>query len=519
MKRIYVPLFWKFTLAIIGVVALFGSINALLIRRNVYSSLQQESQKRGLYIARSIAEEAVEPYLYEDFIAMQKLVDAVRRIDATVEYVFIVDGDGRVLVHSFPETVPQELVAANRLAPGDSLSVRLIRPVEEPERLIRDIAVPLESLPATVRVGIEEHRILAQVMHTLRTLLTMVGVFLVVGIVGALVFALFITRPIRAISRVADRLNLDALKARSQPRIRVREKFLGRLPMLFRARDELDDLADRFNGMIDRLEDAYEELEAAYTKLVQSEKLASVGTLAAGIAHEINNPIAGMQNCLHRLSRDPGNVEQNRRYLELMQEATEKIERVVQGLLDYTRQDALAFEWTDVAEVVEKAVVLVTYQLEKSCITVTRDIPENLPPIWASAGHLQQVLVNLLLNSIDAIVERSEQDPTCDCRIVIRAAVGSVPEGDGEEMLELMVEDSGIGIDEENLPKVFDPFFTTKEIGKGTGLGLAVCYKIVQSHGGDIQIKSRVNQGTCITVKLPILVKDHATVEDIRGGR
>ena len=501
MKRLFVPLFWKFSLAIIAVVAVFGSINIYLIWDRVYTALQRESQKRGIYISRSLARQVVDPLLYEDYVTAQNLLMSIQSIDSTIAYAFVVAPLNKVVLHTFEDGFPHQLLQVNAGSPGDSVRMQFVVPKNAPEVLIRDIAVPiLNGKLGTLRVGIREEALRAQVNHTVQVFLIMVGVFLTIGLVGAFAFARFINAPVQEISRIADRLDFDVLRQRSQPRIRIREKLLGLVRVPWRAEDELDVLADKFNGMIIRLENAYAELQRANASLVQSEKLASVGTLAAGIAHEINNPIAGLQNCIRRIRRNPQNMRQNEKYLAMMDEAIGKIERVVKGLLEYTRKEEMDFTELNIQEVVEKALLLVAYHLEKSRVTVTKEFPPRLPVIQGSFNHLEQVIVNLLLNSIYAIRERRREDPHCPAKIVLSAAMEN-------GRLRLSVKDTGTGISPEHLRKVFDPFFTTKGVGEGTGLGLSVCYKIIQAHRGTIRVSSRVNQGTEVIIHLPVASK------------
>ncbi|RMF61871.1 MAG: HAMP domain-containing protein [Calditrichaeota bacterium] len=505
MRRFFFPLFWKFTVAIILIVTVFGSINLYLIWSRVYTSLEEESEKRGKYISHSLAREAINPILYSDYISLQELLWNVQRIDSTVQYIFVLDEKGSVLVHTFEEGVPLELLRVNKLAPNVSEQVLLITPKGEDGRIIRDIAVPiLKGKLGTVRIGILEESIARNVNATIQVLLIMVGVFLLIGIIGAFAFAQFINNPVREISRIADQLDLNALQYRSQPRVRIREKLLGLWQMPWRAEDELDLLAERFNGMISRLEDAYIELEQAHKSLLQSEKLASIGTLSAGIAHEINNPIAGLQNCLRRIKDHPENIPQNRKYLEMMDEAVKKIERVVRALLDYTRKEDFFFEPIDCTVLVEKALLLIAYQLEKARISVTKEIPSDLPPLYGSLNHLEQVLVNLLINSVHAINERRKVEPNCPSRIQITAS-------DTGEHLQIALSDTGSGISPEHLEKIFDPFFTTKRVGEGTGLGLSVCYKIVEAHRGEITVKSKEGEGTTFYIHLPYYREEEET--------
>ena len=498
MKRFYLPLFWKFIIAIIGIVALFGSINVILILRNVTSSLQKESQKRVQFIVKNLADQAIDLILYEDYISLQNFVDAILQRDKTIAYVFILDKDNEIMVHSFSQGVPTGLLNANLIAEDHSEHIELIRSKNSPGNIIRDLAVPIfDGELGTIRVGVIEASVQYEVKKTITVLLIMVGVFLTFGMIGAFIFAKIITTPIKSISYVADQVDFDALQSRSQPRIKIRQRFLGHFQTLFRAHDELDFLADKFNSMIERLENAYGELETAHAKLIQSEKLASVGTLAAGIAHEVNNPVAGIQNCIRRIKKNPDNMKQNLEYLFMMEEAANKIEHVVRGLLDYTRPQKMAFRVVKITYIVEKALSLVAYKLEKTNITVSEKFPSQLPAIWGSPNHLEQVFVNLFMNSIAAIVDRSDMDPKCERRIDIYSEIVN-------SSLAIHVSDTGIGISAENQKNIFDPFYTTKDIGKGTGLGLSICLNIIKAHNGDIKLTKQTGKRTTFVIVLPL---------------
>ncbi len=502
MKRFFFPLFWKFAIAIIAIVAVFGSINIFLIWSEVYTSLERESEKRARYISHYLASEMVNPLLYEDYILLQQMLQNVRNIDPTVEYAFILDRQNKVLVHTFDGGFPLQLITANVVSKGQAESIRLITPKGAEEKVIRDIAVPiLQGKLGTIRVGLLEADIGRDVQKTIKILLTMVGIFLIIGLFGAFAFAKFITNPVHEISRVADNLDLDVLKLRSQPRVKIRGKLFGKWKLPIRATDELDQLAEKFNGMIERLENAYVELQKAHTSLIQSEKMASVGIFSSGIAHEINNPIAGLQNCIRRIMHDPTNIEQNQKYFVMMSEATDKIEKIVRELLEFTRKEQLSFKMINFAEIVEKALLLTAYNLEKSRVSITNELSPNLPEIPGSANHLQQVIVNLLLNAVDAIEENCRKNPDCSRKILI---TGNIVE---ENWLSFSVNDSGAGMTDQIREKIFDPFFTTKAAGKGTGLGLSVSFKIVQAHNGKFIVDSIPGAGTTMTILLPLTQK------------
>lgn len=499
MRTFYLPLFWKFTIAVVLIVALFGSINIAMIWREVYEPLDQELENRGVFIAKSLASQSVAPMLLDDIVSLQKLVDNIHEIDSTIEYIFVLNNQKNVMAHSFNSEVPSGLIQANRLISPNATHVQSIVPKHNKEYLIKDIAVPiLDGRIGVVRIGLLEKHIQDDVNETVGAFFLMVSAFLFLGLLGAFIFAHIITEPIKKIADIAEHFELEPIRTKSKTEITVRKKLLQSFPNILRSPDELDLLAGKFNEMIERLEKTYGELRTTQKNLFHSEKLASVGTLAAGIAHEINNPIAGLQNCIRRLSKDPGNLEQNKKYLALMADAAIRIETVVQGLLNYSRKHDIQFEDISVISLIENALVLTGHKLERFRIGFEKIYPSRIPKVRGSSNQLEQVIVNLVINGIDAIIEKAKKDPQCYKKIYFRINV--MPHA-----LEIEIEDTGIGIPLENINKVFDPFFTTKSVGEGTGLGLAVSYNIIRDHSGAISVKSEPGHGSVFSIVLPTI--------------
>jgi len=491
-------LFWKFSIAIIFTVIVFGSINSILIYNNVQASLQQETEKRGVFIAKSIANQIISPLLFEDYIALQNTINSIKNIDPAIAYIFVLDVNNNLVVHTFEDVFPRSLILANSLNEDQQYNSQLIKFKGKGNELILDIVVPiLNGKVGKVRVGIIENFIQSDVQKTVKIFWIMVAVFLGIGIIGAFLFANFITKPIKTIQNVADKIELSQIGKEQLPQIIIREKFLGRVKMLFRAEDEIDILADRFNQMIVRLDKAYRDLQNAQTALIQSEKLATVGTLTAGLAHEINNPIAGLQNCIRRIKNDPANIEQNRKYLVMMENAIEKIEKVVGNLLNFTRKQSGDFISISISEIVENSLLFVGHRLEKLRISVINNIPPNLPKIIGNKNQLEQVMLNLFINSIDSIEEKISKNPNSERRLILSASREN-------DFVKIRIEDTGSGIPENIKDKIFDPFFTTKSPGKGTGLGLSVVYNIIDAHQGKIYIESEEGKGTIVNLYLKI---------------
>ena len=258
--------------------------------------------------------------------------------------------------------------------------------------------------------------------------------------------------------------------------------------------DEDDDLAklvQAFNRMADRLGQMAEEERRLRGQLTRSERLAAIGELAATVAHEVNNPLDGIQNCSRIIRRNIDNAEQIRRMLDLMDSGLYRIEMIVRRLLSFARDEAMNLVPTVLGDVVNDALLFVQPRLEKHGIELIRQGPARSVFALADRTQLAQALINLLLNAMDSI--------TASGRIVV-----SVVEPDAQDpCVRLIVEDNGRGIAPEHIGRIFEPFFSTKGPGGGTGLGLAVVKKIVEAHHGRIDVQSRPGEGTRFVVSLP----------------
>jgi len=283
----------------------------------------------------------------------------------------------------------------------------------------------------------------------------------------------------------------------------------SRVPI--RRRDEFGALAREFEGMVTQLEDArrsllaeQEERRRVEDHLRHAERLASVGRLAAGLAHEIGTPLNVIGGRAEALQRRLAGNEATGRSLAIITAQIERISRIVRSLLDFARGSTPRLAPTSIPDVVRGVLDLMEHRIEQSGVRVALEVEPDLPRVRADADQVQQVLLNLASNALDAMPDGGS--------LTLRAARAAVPpalsdppgSGPRTGFVALSVIDTGTGIRVEHQGRVFDPFFTTKDVGQGTGLGLSVSYGIVRDHGGAIELDSRPGSGSRFTVYLPV---------------
>jgi len=225
-------------------------------------------------------------------------------------------------------------------------------------------------------------------------------------------------------------------------------------------------------------------------QVLNAEKLASIGKLSAGVAHEINNPLGGILNCLYNLRKGTISAGRQSEYLVSMEDGLRRVQKIVRQLLDFSQQHDPSLAPTEVNPLIERVLALSNYAFESSGVRLCKELGSELPLLMADGHMIEQVLMNLILNAVQAI--RGDGVVTVRSRKDEAACV-------------IEVADTGCGIAADVLPKIFDPFFTTKGQGEGTGLGLSVSLGIVQRHGGEIQVRSQIGKGTLFTVRLPAI--------------
>lgn len=315
------------------------------------------------------------------------------------------------------------------------------------------------------------------------------------------------------------------------------------------SKNEIGQLISSFNKMIDRLKENQEDLEKyleslestnkklkqAQEELIRSEKLASIGRFAAGVAHEVGNPLGAILGYTSILEGGEVSPEESKDYLKRIEKEIERINRIVRELLDFARPSKVEANEIDVNKVIEQTLSLLSYQKGFKNIQTHLELQPDLPKIRGDDSQLSQVFINIILNAVDAmpkgglltirthqlIVEdhfpsryrtlyppRRKSDPEESDYSHLRKpdplSAIFTKFSKGDQLVSIRISDTGIGIGREDIEKIFDPFFTTKSPDKGTGLGLSVSLRIIESMGGDIRVESEVGKGTTFEVYFPV---------------
>lgn len=263
-----------------------------------------------------------------------------------------------------------------------------------------------------------------------------------------------------------------------------------------RAEKALEESRESLQKAVAELQSRNEEIRAMTQQLWQAAKLASVGELAASIAHELNNPLATVSLRAESILAQTPEEDRRRRALEIIQQETKRMGELVANLLQFSRRGEDQVSTVDLRHELAKSVELIQHHFRKRQVAVIQDLAVNTPIIYGDRQKLRQVFLNLLTNASDAMPRGGT--------LTLRA--GPAAMADGRPGVQIEFADTGVGISAENLQKIMEPFFTTKEEGKGTGLGLAICRRIVTEHAGAIEITSKVGVGTSVCVLLPLRV-------------
>lgn len=464
-----------------AIIVVMSSVGYVAVKRE-RSILYAEVEKQGRLLGETLAIPIINDLIYERLGLVEEgglldnyIVEIFNRQDADLLYIAILDEDGKVISHN--------TITEYGKVYSDPLTLKaleadetIIQPFTGEGRKAIDFGVPLsigKKRWGTLKFGISLAKVEQEIYETVMKIVILTVFLLISGFIIILLLSRRFISPITQLAGVMEKATGDYLD----------------LKVEVKGHDELAVLGDRFNSMIERIRQANEELRKVNEKMVQSEKLASIGILASGVAHEINNPLGGLFNCVRTLSQPDSDPQTKERYFELLREGLERIETTVRKLLGFSQRRDGSKTSADLNALTSETLALLEYKLKNPRLILAIELDPRVPRLVLDQDGMRQVLLNILLNSLQAMPEGG--------KLSVRTFTQN-----GSVMLE--VRDTGVGIEREHLGKIFDPFFTTKPVGEGTGLGLSVSYGIVKSHGGEISAESEVGRGTTFTVSLPV---------------
>ena len=456
------------------------SIAGYLVVEREKDILYAEAEKQGRLLGETLAIPIINDLIYERLGLVEEggllddyIQEMFKRKDLSLLYIAVLDEHGKVISHDdirkygkvYTDPLTQRALAADST---------IIQHFSAKGHDALDFGVPLsigKKRWGTLKFGMSLEKAEHEILATIRKIVLMTAVFLMAGFAIILLLSRRFIRPISQLANTMEKARGDYLDVQAD----------------IRGHDELAVLGDRFNSMIARIKQANEELKKTHEKMVQSEKLASVGILAAGVAHEINNPLGGIFNCIQMLKQNGGNPEFRQKYLDLVNEGLNRIENTVSRLLWMSRKGEHTPVDVNIRSAVDSVYSFLEYKMKKGGIAFRNGAPVDLRFTF-DVHDFQQMLLNLFINSIQAMKDGGTLEIT----------------GRREDsMMAIEVIDDGCGIEAEHIGKLFDPFFTTKPAGEGTGLGLWLTYEIIRNYNGDIAVESVVGKGSRFILKFP----------------
>ncbi|HJV65426.1 MAG TPA: ATP-binding protein [Geomonas sp.] len=414
-------------------------------------------------------------------IRLDKLLSLARR--SRVFETFLLDGNGRFLAHSERSRIA---TAAERSWWGKVSRLRTAGMTLEYQSRGKAMVGGFSRVSCgglTAGVQIPKSAAYLTSREIITDLLAVSLSLLAAAALLSLFWSRRITRPIERLS--------EATRMVGQGRFEVEVKT--------ESRDEIGALSGSFNRMAVELKDREKALKELYGQLVQSEKMAAFGSLGAGIAHEVKNPLAGILGITQLSLRGVTEGNPLEKNLKIIEKETKRCKTIIENLLKFARQEKVEFTAVEIRQVVEDAVAIVDHQLGINSVQVEKEMEEGLPAVMANANQLQQVLMNLMINAQQAMGGKPGK-----VTLSARSTGGGV---------EVRVTDTGPGIPPEIRQKIFDPFFTTKPAGQGTGLGLSVTYGIIRDHGGEIRVEGGEGEGAVFVITLPVPAVSSAQAE------
>ncbi len=468
--------------AIVLLTVLLVSILLVIEQREVEAIFEGQKEK-GVLIAKNIAYLNLPAFIQWDEEGVRENIE--EQIDENLVYVvfygrynnlfvgtsFIEGYKETYLYSDLGEEVDEKSHLFERKKFVDEKSAQILR--------ILEIEVPIfvRGSPrrwGSIKIGLSLEEMRAEILKT-RLMLIFIGCGgLLLGVFGAILLARRITGPLKKLVEGTVKIS--------------KEDFSQKIDIT--SQDEIGNLAQSFNDMSRKLLLARERMEVASNKLIQAEKLASIGRISAGIAHEIRNALTSVKLNIQKLVQSDRLDETEKEHLSISQEGIGQMEKFVKELLDFTRVSELNLARFSLEQILDESIKTLADTLELKKVVLEKNYKEGLPQVLVDADKLKQVFLNILRNAFEAVEEKGK----------INISISLLKEQEGSK-IRVFISDNGCGIPEENRETVFEPFYTTK--ASGIGLGLPIARKIIEQHRGTIRVKENAAQGTSFEILIP----------------
>lgn len=457
-----------------------------VIERREIKAINEEQKEKAVLLAQLIAQENLQAFVMWDVDGVKESIE--NRIDENLRYVIFYDLYNRTFVNNDFIADYEDIYQYSNLPldvkEGDyAFQYTYVVDPEDPEHeakvRILEIEVPIyiqgNALRwGSIKIGLSLKEIEEEIYHT-RNLLLLMGLGgLFLGILAATWIASRITNPIKKLVDGTHKISRGDFS----------------LKIDIDSRDEIGNLASSFNEMSYQLMLLTKRMEEANKKLIQVEKLASIGHMSTGIAHEIRNPLTSVKLNIQKLLEKTTLDELDKAHLDISREGIAQIEKFIKELLDFARISDLNLDSFSLEQIMDGSIKMMADTLELKHITLETHYENNLPLVQVDADKLRQVFLNILHNACEAVNEGGKID----------VHLSTVFEDSGSKV-KVEIADNGAGIPEEEWSNIFEPFYTTK--ASGIGLGLAIALKIIEQHNGIIKVKSKQDLGTTFEILIP----------------
>ena len=483
--RLKISLYTRFMIAISFILVLLVGTILYVIEKREVKTIFEEVKNRGILVARNIAYLNLEGLKFWDYEGVNKNIED--QIDDNLLYVVMFDRFSSSFVASESVREKEDITCCSRLPQeitediyyfGSGNFERDGRVLPMIELEIPIFASGSPSQWGSIKVGLSLEEMQAEVRKTRLVLILLGGAGFLLGIVGAALLARRITDPLKKLVEGTVRIS--------------RGDFTQQIKIT--SQDEIGNLAQSFNEMTRELLETRKRMEEANKKLIQSEKLASIGRISATIAHEIRNPLTSVKLNIQKAIQNEDLDETEREHLNISQEGISQIEKFIKELLNFTRVSELHLERFPAEQIIEEAVKMMNDSFREKRVILEKNYREDLPHVLVDGDKMRQVILNILRNSLEAVEEGG--------KINLDLALA---EENGAKKIRINISDNGCGIPDKDWENIFEPFYTTKP--SGFGLGLANARKIVELHSGSIRVVKKRGKGTSFEVRIPCEVE------------